>query len=177
MKNIFSFDAECNGLWGQPFAIAAVVVSPEGKELDRFLARCPIMGEPTQWVKENALPVMKDIADTHTTYAAMLKDFAAFYHKHRETSDTVVFVGSIVESGILWDMRRAELIGDYEAPFPVHDLSGRLEQVGEDPIGLEAYANKFGIPKDDLPGGYHNPLWDASLTARVYLHLLSRVSK
>ena len=34
MAKIFSLDAEANGLWGQAFAIAAVVADENGQEID-----------------------------------------------------------------------------------------------------------------------------------------------
>ena len=55
-KNILSFDAETNGLWGQAFAIGAILYNPEGKEIDRFVGRCPIEEDVNSWVAENVLP-------------------------------------------------------------------------------------------------------------------------
>ncbi len=176
MRNIFSFDAEANGLWGEPFSIAAVVLSHSGEKLDQFLGRCPISAAPTDWVKENVLPAMDDIPETYGSYTALLKDFSVFYMKHKDTADTVVYIGGIVESGILWDMHEAGLIGEYDAPFPVHDVSGRLEQAGEDPTSLEEYRIRYHIDISDLSKRAHNPVYDAALAARVYLHLLARVS-
>lgn len=44
-QSIMSFDAETNGLWGQAFAISAVVYDEKGNEVERFLTRCPIEEE------------------------------------------------------------------------------------------------------------------------------------
>ena len=40
-KNVFSFDAETNGLWGKAFAIGAVLYK-NGNETEKFYSRCPI---------------------------------------------------------------------------------------------------------------------------------------
>ena len=58
MAKIFSLDAEANGLWGQAFAIAAVVADENGQEIDQFTGRCPIQGKINHWVAENVLPQM-----------------------------------------------------------------------------------------------------------------------
>lgn len=65
---IFSFDAETNGLWGQAFAVAAVLFDENGDEVARFVGRCPIEGEVNPWVKENVLPEMEGIPVTHKSY-------------------------------------------------------------------------------------------------------------
>lgn len=60
MKNnnkVFSVDAETNGLYGQAFAIAAVVYE-NGAKIAEFLARCPITGAIDPFVKENVIPQM-----------------------------------------------------------------------------------------------------------------------
>lgn len=38
VKKIFSFDAETDGLYGNPFAVAAIVYQ-DGQEIARFIAR------------------------------------------------------------------------------------------------------------------------------------------
>ena len=58
---VLSFDAETNGLWGQAFAIAAVLFNENGAETARFVGRCPIEGEVNSWVKTNVLPKMEGI--------------------------------------------------------------------------------------------------------------------
>ena len=53
---VFSFDAETNGLWGQAFALGALVYDESGAEVARFVGRCPIEGEVKEWVEANVLP-------------------------------------------------------------------------------------------------------------------------
>lgn len=51
---IFSFDAETSGLYGQAFAIGAVVTDDSG-EVARYIFRCPVAGETDKWVAKNSL--------------------------------------------------------------------------------------------------------------------------
>lgn len=52
---ILSIDAETNGLWGEAFAIAGVLYDPQGKEVKRFVGRCPINDEVNKWVKKQCI--------------------------------------------------------------------------------------------------------------------------
>lgn len=78
MKKILSFDCETNGLWGQAFAIGAIVYE-NGKEVKKFYSRCPIEGKIDPWVEENVLPQMVGMLVTHKSYDEMLKAFAEFF--------------------------------------------------------------------------------------------------
>ena len=40
-RKVFSFDAETNGLWGEAWAIGALVYDEAGVEIARFEARLP----------------------------------------------------------------------------------------------------------------------------------------
>jgi len=170
-KYCFSFDAETDGLWGQAFAIAAVVVDTgTGAVIDQFEARLPDSDVKTAWVRQNILPVLSAPV-THDNYAAMLKTFAEFYHKHRNQCVFVTHMGYIVESKIIRDMHDLSLIGDFEAPYPLLDVSGNLEQAGYDPTSVEAYARANYI-ESEFKSVAHDPLYDADITAKVYCHLL-----
>jgi hypothetical protein len=173
MRKIFSFDAETNGLWGQAFAIGALVYNENGEEIARFLGRCSIDEEVNEWVQQNVLPALIDVPITHLNYEELLRDFAKFYMENKENADVVVHMGYIVEAKILRDMHDLKLIGDWDAPYPLYDVSGNLQQVGEDPTSVDKYAQKYGIEIRNF-GSPHNPLYDCEIAARVYIHLLSR---
>ena len=168
---IFSFDAETNGLWGQGFAIGALVYDESGTEVDRFVGRCPIVGEVDGFVKEKVLPAMADITETHASYDALLTDFATFYMENKEGADVIAHMGFIVEVKILRDMHAAKLIGDWGAPYPLYDVSGNLQQVGEDPTSVDKYVKKHGLSAGEFEGGAHNPLYDSAVAAVAYRHL------
>lgn len=168
---VFSFDAETDGLWGQPFAVAAIVYEG-GKETSRFLARLPDDVVNNEWVKENVLPTLANVEPTHKTYEAMLKDFAAFYLAHKSDADCICHMGYIVEAHLLREMHRLGLIGDWDAPYPLFDVSGNLQAACEDATSVDAYAKKHGLQASNY-GTTHNPLYDCEVAALVYTHLLS----
>lgn len=168
---IFSFDAETNGLWGTAFSIAALVYE-NGVETGRFLARCPIEGETNPWVKDNVLPKMVDIEQTHNSYSEMLKAFAEFYLANKQDAFIIVHMGVPVESRLFTDMHQMGFIGDWDGPYPLIDVAGMLLQAGEDPTSVDAYANKYAIEVGE--NNTHNPLYDSEVTAKVFSHLMDR---
>lgn len=187
-KKIFSFDAETDGLWGNPFAIAAIVYEkrqekpvifdrmvyesePTWVEVDKFIARLPDSVISNNWVRENVLPALTNIPVTHDSYIDMLDDFARFYLLHRENVDYICHMGYIVEAHLLREMHRLGFIGDWDAPYPLHDVSGNLQQAGEEPVSVDKYAEKYGLQITDY-GTTHNPLYDCEVVAKVYIHLL-----
>ena len=177
MRKIFSFDAETNGLWGQAFAIGALVYDENGTEIDRFVGRCPIEGETDKWVAENVLPEMTDIPVTHQNYTELMASFAKFYLANKQDADVIVHMGVPVESKVLIDMHSAGLIGDWDGPFPLHDVSGNLQQAGEDPTSVDKYVQKHNLSVGQFEGGTHNPLYDSAAAAVVYHHLAEKIKK
>lgn len=173
MKKILSFDAETNGLWGKPFAIGALVYDESGTEIARFVGRLPDTEVTDAWVKENVLPKIIGIPVTHNTYEALLADFAKFYLTNKADADVLVHMGYIVEAGLLRDMHSSGVIGDWDGPYPLLDVSGNLQQAGEDPTSVDGYAKKHALSVGEFEGGTHNPLYDSAVAAAVYRHLLS----
>jgi hypothetical protein len=174
-KKLFSFDAETNGLWGQAFAIGALVYDEDGIEIARFVGRLPETEVTDEWVRENVLPKITDIPVTHQSYNGLLADFAAFYKANKDGADVVVHMGYIVEARILRDMHDKGLIGEWDGPYPLHDVAGYLAQAGEDPTSVDGYVRKHGLViAGDFAGGTHNPLYDSEVAARVLMHLRSQ---
>lgn len=175
----FSFDAETNGLWGQPFAIAAIVYE-DGKETARFIGRCPIDGEVDSWVKDNVLNQMEGIVESHGSYDKLLAAFAEFYKANKGDAEIIAHMAVPVEAGLLWDMHSCGVIGNWDGPYPLIDIAGCLKQAGEDPTSVDKYAEKYGVKVNpaEYEGGTHNPLFDSAQAAAVYHHLQSpRVTK
>lgn len=173
-KKIFSLDCESNGLWGPIFAVAAVVTDEDGSIIDSFVGQCPIEGEINSWVKENVLPVLQDVP-MYSSYRSLLESFVGFYKRYRTDSniDFVTHMGYIVEAKLLRDMREFGLIGEWDGPYPLLDISGHLQMVGEDPTSVDAYVSKYKLVVG-VEGGTHNPLYDAAAAAAAYVHLLDR---
>jgi hypothetical protein len=173
-KKVFSFDAETNGLWGQAFAIGALVYDEQGAEIARFVGRLPDTEVTDEWVEENVLPKIGDIPVTHTNYDSLLADFAKFYLTNKEGADVVVHMGYIVETKVLRDMHDSGLIGDWDAPYPLYDVSGNLQAVGADPTSVEKFVAENDLSVGKFAGGTHNPLYDSAVAAVVYRHLQAK---
>ena len=168
-KKIFSFDAETNGLWGAAFSIAAIVTNEDGS-YEKFLARCPIEGEVNSWVAENVLPTLVDIPITHNSYKEMLKAFAAFYMANKEGADVIVHMGLPVEAKVMLDMHTFGFIGDWDAPYPLIDISA-IPQIN---TSVDAYNSANGI-EIDFQGTTHNPLYDSIAAAKAYAHVMGNI--
>lgn len=173
---IFSFDAETNGLWGQPFAVAALVYDENGNETARFVGRCPIEGKVDDFVAESVLTQMEKIEESHDSYDALLAEFAEFYLREKTDAAVIAHMATPVESGLLWDMHSRGKIGDWDGPYPLIDIAGGLAQASEDPTSCDGYAEKYGVTVDpaEFAGGTHNPLYDSAQAAAVYRHLVGR---
>lgn len=175
MNKVFSFDAETNGLWGEAFSIA-VLVYENGVEIARFIGRCPIEGDVNPWVKDNVLPTMTEIPVTHESYEELLADFAKFYLANKADASVIAHMGFIVEVKLLRDAHERGFIGDWDGPYPLIDIAGNLQQVGEDPTSVDKYVQKYGLDVRDF-GTTHNPLYDSEVAAVVYSHLQGRISQ
>lgn len=174
MKKVFSFDAETNGLWGQAFAIGALVYDEQGIEIARFVGRLPDTEVSDAWVKENVLPKIGDIPVTHENYDALLASFAEFYKANKTDADVVVHMGYIVETKVLRDMHDKGLIGDWDGPYPLFDVSGNLQAVGADPTSVDKFVTEHNLSVGEFAGGTHNPLYDSAVAAVVYRHLIDK---
>ncbi len=175
MKKVFSFDAETNGLWGQAFSIAAIVYDENGKEITRFIGRCPIEGDVNPWVKENVLPKIEDIPVSHNSYDELLADFANFYLANKADAHVIVHMGVPVEATLLKDAHSRGYIGDWDGPFPLIDVAGNLQQAGENPTSCDSYVAKYGLKVAE--GNSHNPLYDSEVAAKVFMHLQGRITQ
>lgn len=167
-KRIVSIDAESNGLWGQPFAVAAVVYDEVGNEIDRFVGRCPIEEDINSWVAENVIPEMKSIEITHATYGELLDaffGFASVYYKNEYI--TLTHMGHIVEARLLQDAHEMGIIGDWDAPYEWFDCCLFFGD------SVDTYNTENGIVIDDLAGGTHNPLYDCIAAYKAFKHFVS----
>ena len=150
----FSFDVETDGLYGEPFAIAAAVVDENGAVLDQFCEKCVSPGITDDWTKKNCLPYLGEIPDCESR-AALRERFWAFYMRYRENCVIVADVPYPVEAGMLRRCVEANL-GEraFQGPFPLIDVASVLFAKGIDPLmdRLE-YAG--------WQGKRHHPLDDA----------------
>jgi hypothetical protein len=165
MKKIFSFDAETNGLWGEAFSISAVV--EENGEQKSITYRCPIKGYVNDFVLKNVIPAMEDIKETHRDYYSMLKSFMEFYMENKEDADVIVHMGLPVEARLFLDARKLGYIGDWDAPYPLIDVSA-FKEIG---TSVDTYVknNKICVPKNI---GTHNPLYDCISALEAYKNII-----
>jgi len=167
---IFSFDAETDGLYGEAFALAAVVIH-DGRETARFSARSK--ADPTnQWVRDNVLPALAGMPITHVDYASMLAAFSAFYAEHKNGAHIIAHMPSPVETRVIFDMHKLGLIGDFDGPYPLRDVAGYLDAAGFDPTSVDQYVAATGLHVDGTDGlTPHHPLFDALVAAAAYDNL------
>jgi len=122
------------------------------------------------------LPQLEGVPVTHQSYETLLADFAKFYLAHKDSADIVVHVGFPVETKVLQDMHSLGLFGDWDAPFPLLDVSGMLRMIGADPTSVDKFVTDHGlkVAESEYEGGTHNPLYDSAVTAAVYRYLVSK---
>ena len=174
-RNILSFDAETNGLYGKPFAVAGIVLAENGTEIARFVGRCPIEKEDWEkevvinsWVAENVMPQMAGIPEKYGSYKDLLAAFVDFYMAHKEGADVIVHMGVPVEARLFLDARKMDLIGDFDGPFPLIDIAA-FPEIG---TSVDSYNAKHWITPDpaEFEGGTHNPLYDSVAALNAYKH-------
>jgi hypothetical protein len=188
IQKLFSFDAETNGLWGQPFSIGAVVTE-RGIPVDQFIGTCPIEGEVNEWVEQNVLPQCGEI--THPDLPSLLADFGKFYYKHREGAMFIAHMGYIVEAYLLRLMFEQGVIDVWDAPFPLHDVASIIYGVdGNAPDDRKRFIptsvdesllvykrahhehlirlkDAYADATKEIDGKTHNPLWDSYQAAKL----------
>jgi hypothetical protein len=173
MNKIFAFDAETNGLWGEAFAIGAILYAEDGTEISRFVGRLPDEAVTNEWVQANVLPTLTEVPVTHKTYDELLHAFAEFYLANKQGADILVHMGYIVEAKLLRDMYEHGFIGEWDGPYPLYDVCGNLQAVGADPTSVDSFAKDHNLQVgEEFSSGTHNPLYDSAVTAIVYRYLL-----
>jgi hypothetical protein len=173
-KYTMSIDAETSGLWGQPFAIAATVYDEQGNIFDLFLGRLPDSYVTNEWVRDNVLPTLFEMEVTHEVPFDLYKDFSDFYLKYKDESNIICHMGYIVESYLFRIIKNFGLIGEWDAPYPLYDISAMLHLKGEDDTSVDTYITKYQLQLGKYAEAYstHNPLYDCEVSFRVYEHLM-----
>jgi hypothetical protein len=177
---IIVFDCESNGLYGECFAVGAVVYDTNlEKCIDRFELKS-IQGQNSvnnQWVIENVIPHLgdmktcKDNKELRTTFY----NFLQHYKGARVFSD----VNFPVETGFLSDIVKDEPERQWNMPYPLEDIAtkeniniDRAQYFEEELFKREpqkiASKNIYVLRK-------HHPLDDA--TASLYFLLHAKLAK
>lgn len=172
--NILCFDVESNGLHGFAFAVAGIVLSPDGDVLDRFGARASDPGPLVPWVVENVLPAMETMHANCDSRWLMRNRFWKWFTKSKENTLVVVDCGWPVEASFLSacisdDSPEREMKG----PYPLHELATLLLAVGRHP--LASTAEWLGDEAKRVAGVPHDPRYDCELSARAALKALKEL--
>ena len=159
--NIFSVDAETNGLYGDVWAIGAVVLSPDGKMVDSFSGQVENPVITDQWVLTNIVPY---VSLPKYKSARELRDaFWSFWMKNKATCLAIADYAYPVESNLFRLCINDDVSRTWDGPYPLHEVATLLYAAGIDPnISREEFSGMYHLTK-------HNPLDDAYLSALTWI--------
>jgi hypothetical protein len=162
---LLSFDVESNGLHGEAFAVAALLMTSNGTIEAEFLGRCPISGPVDAWVQDNVLPPMADIPETYPTPRALRDAFWKWYLHHKPQADfTLANNPYPVEARFLlacYEDDPAERATGH--PWPFIDVASLLLAAGAaTKPEREVFVKQVIANTKDQS---HNPRWDAWVAA------------
>lgn len=160
----FCFDAETDGLYGDVWAIGAVV--QDGDTVKVFAGQIDASGLQSEWVRENVAPFVS--LPGYESARALRDAFWVFWLSHREGALCLADFGTPVESGLF----RACVADDPNArqwlgPYPLHEVGTALLCAGIDP----------DIDRIDFSGlndlVRHNPVDDARASLECWFKATS----
>lgn len=160
--NIFVFDVESDGLYGEGFAFGAVVMDPRGNELAALQACC-LEGVQEKWVQENVLPHLQDMPQVSSR--ALVRQL--FWDFYMQWKDKCRIFGDVIYPVEAEFMRRCVLDhrAVWDGPFPLLDVSAVMLACGYDPL-------TDGMLFTQISGQAHHPLFDARVSAHKLLRLI-----
>lgn len=178
-----TFDIESNGLHGEAFSVAALLMSQTPASvkgpriLSEFMGRCPIKGPVDTWVQDNVLPPMTGIPENYATPKLMRDGFWAWYTGAKARADFVLVNNPYpVEARFLLACQEDDPAVRYEHhPFPLIDLAS-LQLT----LGLMTRPQRQAFMKEvigDTENLSHNPRWDAWVTGLAAFEVLRRTGQ
>lgn len=162
---IFSVDAETDGLYGDVWAIGAVVANESGEIVATFAGQVPYTGT-NEWVRENVAPFVS--LPGYESARALRDAFWIFWIAHREGALCLADFGTPVESGLF----RSCVADDPNArqwlgPYPLHEVGTALLCAGIDPdIDRIDFSGLNGLSR-------HNPVDDARASLECWFKATS----
>ncbi|CAO5232504.1 hypothetical protein [Frankia sp. AgKG'84/4] len=168
MTAIFGVDAETNGLYGQVWAIGAVLLDPATRAVTATFAGQISPGEVTDdWTRRNVVPVVH--LPLYPSRAELLEAFWAFWERHGGRGRDVEAVADIqtpVEAGLFRAcVQRDRELREFAGPYPLHELASALWMAGLDP---DLDRREF-CGRPDLVA--HDPVADATVAALCWAKL------
>jgi len=169
-KKVFSVDVETDGLYGAPFAIAAVVWDRDAcTTVDKFEGLVDFVCHD-EWVADNVVPIFAEKKPTYAHLEDMLNAFWDFWRKHSgEGTVVVAHCANPVEAGLF--RRCVELDLDqrkFQGPMIIHDVGTLLLMMGADPHSINDFLKKHEI-EPPLTGVDHDPSYDAEIALFAWL--------
>ncbi|AYV83315.1 MAG: hypothetical protein Hyperionvirus5_121 [Hyperionvirus sp.] len=172
-----TFDVESLGLYGDAFAVGAVIHNHLGEEMGTLFEHCPHtatkeasldLSDPrnrSEWIVKNVVPVLKTPASCKNPREIRDK-FWKFYREWimiaknlKMKLDVVVDAGYPVETNFL-----RECVGDsfeerqYEGPYPLQEVQTAIKLAG--------YTKENERLAGEEPA--HHPLADSRQSARIW---------
>lgn len=173
--DVLCFDAESNGLHGEVFAVGGVVYR-DGRMIEWFFARCPIVGEVDNWVAENVIPALArgcgGSPNTHDDARSMRDAFWQWITAPRENTIVTADCGWPVEAGLLSACVADDPTRAFKGPYPLDEVATFLRASGLDP--LAKYADVV-LPREDAQT--HHPVWDAMVSALCVEMAMRRIAE
>lgn len=154
---VFCFDAETNGLYGEVWAIGAVLLDGDGSFADVFGGQLDPAVVTDPWVIENVVPSVR--LPKFESRDELLNAFWQFWAERPDGTVCVADIGAPVEAGLLRACVALDPGRTFEGPYPLHELGTALLMAGIDPdVDRREMA---GRPDLDA----HNPMHDALVSA------------
>ena len=157
-KQILLFDAEATSLYGETFAVGAIVADDNNNIIDRFeLMSTDLSEQANDWVKENVLPHLKKMP-TCKTGVELRTAFYEWYMKHKENCTFWSDVNYPVETNFLNAIvKDDEENRQWNMPYPLYDVANFVD-VNIDRLDVDA-CKKLGMrkhhPSDDALSSYY----------------------
>lgn len=151
--NTFCVDAETDGLYGDVWAIGAVVANESGDIIATFAGQIEYTGQ-NEWVLQNVAPYVD--LPRYASARALRDAFWAFWLAHRDGAICIADFGAPVESGLFAACVADDLAArQWLGPYPLHEVETALvcNSVNSD-IDRFEFSGLTGLAK-------HNPVDDA----------------
>lgn len=154
-SNILVFDVESTNLHGKAFAVGAIVIDANGKQIDSLSLKSKESEKDAgDWVKQNVIPFIKHL-QTVETDRELRDKFWEFYLKHKKDSYIWADVAYPVETNFLEQVFNDNPYGrEFEMPYPLHDVANHIHTN----IDRAEFSELSGVIK-------HDPYWDAKSSA------------
>jgi hypothetical protein len=166
---ILILDCESDGLYGEIFAVAAVVANLSDYEIIDKIAiankkyfdygdcKKPVSG----WVQDNVISAIFKYPKHfifYINYEALRDEFWGFYKIHKDTSIIIADFGAPVEAKFFHDCVCDNIsTREFQGPYPLHEFGSILAMKGFDP---DMDRNPYYLENQIK----HNPLHDVYST-------------